>query len=95
MLQQKMGIEFGANILEAMDSTAVHSKIKKFMQQDKIQIVNQNNDQLYEEVINQAANIDSDDEASQQALNEQLEYQEGGSPDFKKNNAKLVRYLKL
>jgi len=50
---------------------------------------------LYEEVINQAANIDSDDEASQQALNEQLEFQEGGSPDFKKNNAKLVRYLKL
>lgn len=41
LLGEKMGIEFEADILEAMDAVGVYKKIKTMMAEGNVQILNQ------------------------------------------------------
>ncbi len=57
-----MGDDFSVEIIDAMDASGVHKKIKVMLQQDKIQILNSQNKPLFAKEITQAANIDSEEE---------------------------------
>lgn len=47
LLGEKMGIEFEADILEAMDAVGVYKKIKTMMATGNVQIFNQKDEPMY------------------------------------------------
>lgn len=101
-LQAKIGQEFGENILLALQDQGIENSIKVLMKQNKIELVNENNQPIYQEQINEAAHYEENkvdnDEVESDNENEQSDYEEEQademvSPEMKKSNTKLVSVI--
>ena len=80
-LRKKIGEEFGQNILIALGDQNIEQQIKLLMAQDKIQLLNSQNQPVFTKEIKKAA------------VGQPAENEDALSPELKKTNTKLVSYF--
>jgi len=67
-LQEKIGKEFGDNIMIALKDKGIENSIMVLMKQDKIQLVNENNQPKYQAEINKAVVLEEKKKSSDSSL---------------------------
>jgi len=85
-LREKIGVQFGEDIMQALKDQGIEQSIKLLMKQDKIQLLNAQNQPVYANQIAKAAKGNND-------ISVYNEDEEAVSPDVKASKTKLVRIL--
>ena len=90
-LQEKMGSEFGHTLIKAVvEEDPIHQQIKQLMKEDKIQIVDAQNNPVFQKQMTQCANYESDDDHSRVEFDNEALSEEAFSPEFNKATTKVV-----